>query len=760
MNFLRKYKNYLIIFTLSFSMLLLTAFLAGVFIFEENFNFVSDASNQYYFFHRMLQERFQNLNFSAYAPELGLGINFFLLATYYLISPWNLLLFLIPLTENSTQIFMIITTFVNLSIGATIMYHFIETKYKINTFMNFSLSLLYSFSPFFLLYRYNIMWTFPFALFPLIILFVEDFFEKEELISTKFILLFALSTLTNFFISFIFLITIVIFYLIKLLGNFKLKKVLALITNLTLGALVSSVIIFVAKDYIFEYYKMDFELASLYSKTFYNFNLFEFLKNLFIEQQTSHTLGNKLIFVGPLVFSIIILRILKKKKLEKEQITYLLMFLFVFLSFVIPKLNYIFSGFHNNRGILFRHAFLVPFFLIILVASFIKEIDFKEKKNCWLLVFLPLYLFNISIFFFALLIFILIIKNNLKYSNIGILAVTIIFLTPFIFKSHKELMTPKVEYPDIKLDGRISINRHPDIIKTKDILGYYLANNYYYGNTVQYRSSTLNHKLAYGLINLGFVIVYEVDSYYKIHNPVADMLLGIKYNYSSKNFEKSYLYSEHENRITKTNLLFEDGFFTNNLRLDSKDDNFLTRSVCRFTEDCDLWNYVDIETDDINYEASSDGFYYLISEESLFYPDRYIQDFISLGFYEEGDRILFNTKTFMLDFDLVFIEEEFIENLYNRLNNFKKDGNTITTESPGYYILPHVYDVSLNAYVNNQQVDIINIDDVFAAIYLDEGDNEVIVDYQVKDFGKYLAISLITTTFVIAISMYKKDYLN
>lgn len=758
-----KYKSELIIFALALIILFITALFTGVFDLKNNSNFVTDANDQYYFFHRLLHERLRSFNFSSFAEELGLGFNFFLLACYYLISPWNLLLILIPLTPNSTEIFMICVMFLNLSIGAGTMSHFIKKKYDLNFYLNSALSFTYALSPFFIIFRYNIMWTFSYALFPLLILFLEELFEKKEHFHIKFIIVFSLATITNFFIAFIFLITMVIFYIFKLLADFHIKKILPLVTNLVSGALISSVIIFVSKDYLFNYYKGTSlpVVDSNFTDSFFNFS--SFIKSLFLETRFNISNGSFIIYVGPLVLVIFALRMMVKKRLSKEQLVYLIMTFLVIASFIIPKLDFIFSGFHNNRGIIFRHAFLLPFFLITLAASFTKEIT-SVKRNYY--AFIPILLilaFDFTIFniIVSLVLFYLLsnINKNELYSKI-LLVCVLLLVIPLVVKSHKFLITPRIPVSEIRFDGKISIEELADVKKQRDKFGFYQTNNYLYGNSANFRSSTMNNKLAESLYDLGYTIEYEVKYGYITPNPITDMLLGIKFSYYNNSFSNSSIYNDSGSKINETKYLFENGFFSEKLFLDKENSKLpLESKLCFFIEDCNIWNKVDNKEQKMTIEE--DGFYYLISDKVIVYPGKRVSKFVSLDYYKKGSELMIPKSVLeKYNTELVYLTEKQVTDIYGKLNNFKINGKVVSVEKPGYYILKEVYDVSLQVMVNNKKVDVINVDDVFAAIYLDEGDNEIEVKYIVKDINKYTIMSLSSITIIGIVAFLKSKKTN
>lgn len=140
----------------------------GVTLFGDNHILISDAKHQYFPFLLELREKLRSGDNLFYSWYIGLGENFWSIAAYYLMSPLNLLVVLVPERYVLAVYFLIVTV----KMGAISLFFaiFLKKMFHRNDLTLPVFSCMYTFSAFFMGYYWNTMWLDAIAMLPLIIL--------------------------------------------------------------------------------------------------------------------------------------------------------------------------------------------------------------------------------------------------------------------------------------------------------------------------------------------------------------------------------------------------------------------------------------------------------------------------------------------------------------------------------------------------------------------------------------------------------------
>ena len=193
---------------------------AGIYPFGENCILHVDMYHQYCPFFMEMQDKLANGGSFLYSWNLGLGSDFIGLYAYYLASPLNWLLLLCP--KGLVIEFMTVTIWIKIALAGLFFFWYLKEhfnlvgkngKYNTNTALPALIfSTAYAFSGFVATYSWNIMWMDSIALAPLIILGLELLVKKNK--PALYYVSLAVSILSNFYISLIICIFLVLYFII------------------------------------------------------------------------------------------------------------------------------------------------------------------------------------------------------------------------------------------------------------------------------------------------------------------------------------------------------------------------------------------------------------------------------------------------------------------------------------------------------------------------------------------------------------------
>ena len=195
-------------FAIPFAVMLAGCIGSGIFPFGNQSFLRNDLYNQYMPFFQAFHDKIWQGEGLSYGFELGLGSGFAALFGYYLSSPVNWLVALCPRTFIAEFITLLILGKMGLA-GVTFAYylrkHFGKEDMGILLF-----SSAYALSGFMAAYQWNIMWLDVVVLAPVVLWALEELIETGK--GTKYCLFLALSIFTNFYLSIMLCIFLVLYF--------------------------------------------------------------------------------------------------------------------------------------------------------------------------------------------------------------------------------------------------------------------------------------------------------------------------------------------------------------------------------------------------------------------------------------------------------------------------------------------------------------------------------------------------------------------
>lgn len=376
-TFTRKIQNiYVLSFIIPILLLLGIFVVRGIFPFGKNSFMYSDMYHQYIPFLTEFWRKLRSGESLAYSWNIGLGSNFMAIYAYYLASPVYWLTFLLP--EGILIEFMSYLVVVKIGLCGLSFAYYLSRKFDTRDMRIVWFALFYAMSGYVAAYNWNHMWLDCLWLAPVIIWGLEELVKQGK--CRLYCLTLTLSILTNYYISILLCIFLVLYFFVQLFTNgLTLKKkgraiVHFGITSLLAGGMSAVLLVPVAQVML----ASDFYGGSIPKKIEIYFNVLEMLARhtvmLPVERGLDHWPN---LYCGAFAFVLVPVYFFHKKIPLKEKLGKLILIGIMLLSFSVNVLNYIWHGFNYPNSLPARHSFL--YILVILTMCF--EAVYRDKEN-------------------------------------------------------------------------------------------------------------------------------------------------------------------------------------------------------------------------------------------------------------------------------------------------------------------------------------------------------------------------------------------
>lgn len=363
--FFKRNKIFFITFGVAFLIMLFAFAVNGMFPFGDRQILIIDAWHQYYPFLSELHTKLQTGGSLFYNHNIGLGVNFWLLSSYYTNSPLNLLSILFPhafLTE-----FMMFATITKIALAATFMAMLLSYLTKKRNLMTMLFGLAYAFSTYFMGYYWCIMWLDAVAMLPLIILGLHKLMcdGKPGLYACTL----GIAIISNYYIGYMLCLFIAIYYIYVNLTTDRVKFTDFLVR--TIIVLFYSVMGVALSAFVLLPTVKGMQLASSANFTFPKKFIFErdfitVINRMLPSSKPAVVEGLPNIAVGTFGLYMLFYYFKNKEISIYEKIASFIFLLFIFMGFIVNIPNFIWHGLHYTNGIPFRYAFVFVFMLVLL----------------------------------------------------------------------------------------------------------------------------------------------------------------------------------------------------------------------------------------------------------------------------------------------------------------------------------------------------------------------------------------------------------
>lgn len=376
----KKTKGGRLVFILSFllpvSALLLIFAVKDIYPFGDNSFLRTDMYHQYAPFFAEFADKLQSGGSLLYSWKVGAGSNFITLLAYYLLSPFNLAL--VFLSKPAVIEFMTYLIVFKSGLAGLSMAWYLCRKFDTRTITAALFAMGYALSGYMAAYSWNIMWLDCIWLAPLVLLGLEQLVEENR--GLLYCVTLALSILTNYYIS-IMLCMFLVLYFLCLLIMYPSRRHTESVGETKPGV----------KQYLFKCVQFAFYsllaggvaavlllpvMHALKTTASSNINFPDSLSTYFpmIDMVARHMAGVETeiglehwpnLYSCAAVFILAPLYIMNKSIPFREKIVKCLLLLFLLVSFAWNIPNFIWHGFHYPNSLPCRQSFL---YTIVLLA--------------------------------------------------------------------------------------------------------------------------------------------------------------------------------------------------------------------------------------------------------------------------------------------------------------------------------------------------------------------------------------------------------
>lgn len=379
--------KYRIGYVLSF--LIPVAILIGIFIgrgvypFGDNIYLRSDMYHQYAPFHKELYRKLTEGESLLYSWNIGMGVNFIAIYSYYLASPINLLIGILAPTGN-ILVFMDILIIVKTGLCGLTCGYYLHKRFGGKNISFAAVAVFYALSSYMAAFSWNVMWLDCLVLLPLIVLGVDRLIKENKYI--LYTLTLGISIFSNYYISIMICIFLVFYFIAQLLAadtenrlKFYASRTLTFIKGSLIAGCIGACVILpeiaalsytVSGEFKFpEDWSNYFSILDMLSRSLMNVEV-----SIFNAHEPNLYCTVAVFMFVPLYF--LCSRISAK---QKYGMAFLIALFLICFNTNIP--NYIFHGFHFPNSLPARESFIYIFLLVTVVYQVVIHLDSFTRKQ-------------------------------------------------------------------------------------------------------------------------------------------------------------------------------------------------------------------------------------------------------------------------------------------------------------------------------------------------------------------------------------------
>ena len=336
---------------------------------------VLDLNAQYIYYFEELREIITGGDSIIYSFNRNLGGEFLGIFAYYLSSPFSLIVALFPksmITEAMYLILVLKTGFCGLTFG----YYLTKTRkmHRVHTVM---FSAMYALSAYVIVLQHNVMWLDNVLAFPLILLGIDEIICRGKY--KMLVISLAYCLLSNFYIGYMTCFFVMIWFFIRYFMltpaernprdvDYHFARVLARIAAAAVVAVMISAVIVLPVYYSLSFGKLEFSNPDYTPKQIFDF-IDLLTKTFFGSYDTVRPEGMPFLYCGTLAIVIAPLYFFSKNIPMRRKIGFLVIMLFLAVSFNFNILDYIWHGFQRPNWLNARFAYMFVGLMLIMAAD-------------------------------------------------------------------------------------------------------------------------------------------------------------------------------------------------------------------------------------------------------------------------------------------------------------------------------------------------------------------------------------------------------
>lgn len=327
-----------------------------IFPFGDNSFLRTDMYHQYAPFMNEFMEKLKHGGSLSYSWNIGMGSNFTALYAYYLASPANWLVFLVPqglLIEFMTYLIVLKIGLSGLAFCFYLSRHFKTRDLGISFF-----AIFYALSAYMAAYSWNIMWLDCLILAPLAILGLERLVEEDNCL--LYCLTLALSILSNYYISIMTCIYMVLYFVALLIMKPDRRRFLKRCFNFGIYSLLAGGLAACLLIPVLSALRLTASGDVSIPKTLSSyFSCFQMLARHFVNVEVEIGLDHHPnIYCGVAVLLLLPLYMTNKRISGKEKIVKGVLLFIMLIGFSLNIPNFVWHGFHFPNSLPARQSFL------------------------------------------------------------------------------------------------------------------------------------------------------------------------------------------------------------------------------------------------------------------------------------------------------------------------------------------------------------------------------------------------------------------
>lgn len=339
----------------------------------------SDMYHQYMpFFSELLHKvrGGENLNFSL---QVGIGSNFLALFGYYLASPFHIFSLLVP--ENHLMEFMSYLIVIKIGLAGLTAYLYLRHRHPRSAEGEWGallFSCFYALSGFMAAYNYNIMWVDCVVLLPLIVLGLERLVREGRW--GMYCGMLALSIFTNFYLSIMICIFLVLYFIMLLVTEKNRMRSMIYFgySSLLAGGMAAMLLI----PEVCAILETDFGDMNFPKKVESYFSVLDMLARHCVCVYTERGLAHwPNIYCGSAVLMLIPMYILNQKISVREKFCRLALAGFLLLSFGTNILDFIWHGLNYPDSLPARQSFIYIFLVLTMCYDAWSHVREAEERQ-------------------------------------------------------------------------------------------------------------------------------------------------------------------------------------------------------------------------------------------------------------------------------------------------------------------------------------------------------------------------------------------
>lgn len=336
----------------------------GIYPFGDNSFLRTDLYHQYAPFYMDFLRRLKSGSSLTYAWEIGLGSNYIALMAYYLTSPFNILLLLCP--EGAIVEFITYMIVLKIGLCGLTMAYYLGSKYNTRHMGIAFFGICYALCGYMAAYSWNIMWLDCLWLAPLVILGLERLVKENR--PFLYIITLALSILTNYYISIMLCIFLVLYFicLVAMMNRQTIKQYLVkggmFALSSLIGGGIAAIIVIPAAYALMTTASAETTFPTVLTSYF---SIVEMMARHLALVETEIGLDHwPNIYCGVATFLFLPMYYMNRDISYKEKIGKSALLVIFLLSFSLNIPNYIWHGFHYPNSLPCRQSFLYTILIL------------------------------------------------------------------------------------------------------------------------------------------------------------------------------------------------------------------------------------------------------------------------------------------------------------------------------------------------------------------------------------------------------------